>query len=152
MKRRRSLALAVIASALLTIGVAASPTPPAGANPAYTPLAGNTYSPRYVANTCRYRIIYLNYGSTPVANVRLYGPTCTGVSVGVAGQNGATTTWTWNPAAPTPWGTDACGSYSLLQVVGSVPGIAVGASVIASGAWHAFRHDGTGPPPPTAPC
>lgn len=152
MNRHRRRALIALAAVLLALGTFAGPTSPASANPSFTNLQGSTYTPRYSSSGCLYRTIYFNLGSIPIADVRLYGSGCTNVSVGVAGHDGTTITWTWNHANPTPTGTDGCGAYSLLQVLGAQPGISVGASVIATNTWHAFRYDGTSAAPPIVPC
>jgi hypothetical protein len=153
MKHLRSIALAVIAVSMLALAGLAGPTPPAGAAPSDIGLPISTYSPRYSSNGCLYRIVYLNYGSLPVADVRLYGSGCAGgVALSVAGANGTTITWKAATGSPAPYGVDRCGAYSLLQAVATQSGYAVGASIIAAGAWHTFFYDGTATPPPVVSC
>ncbi len=152
MQRLRLLAVAVIAATLLALAGLAGPASPAGANPSFSPLAINTYTPRHSSNGCQYRVVYVQLGSIPVADLRLYGTSCTNVSVGVGRHNGTTINWTYNQANPTPYGVDSCGAYSLLQAVSATPGFSVGAIVIANNTSHPFRYDGTKPPPPVVPC
>lgn len=126
---------------------------PAGADPSFIYRPGASMSPQYQVNGCRYRIVYLNYGSQPVAALRTYYSTavaCDGASVGVQAQNGATKYWYYYDSDDGyTEGIDSCGAYRNIQVVGPQNRWSIGAlaalptdSTLFDG-WRFYGYDGT---------
>jgi hypothetical protein len=130
-----------VALGLVSMG---TPGAPAGADPGFVQLNIGVHSPQYSVNGCRYKIIYANYGSAPLAGVRLYGG-CSNVIVAVRSSDANGVHWTPSSAV-NHTGTDGCGSYTAIQAGGPVPGYATGASISGTGSggsfWKLYDYDG----------
>lgn len=128
----------VVALGLLSVGGLATP---ASADPGYVQLNIGVHSPQYLVDGCRYKIVYGNYGSAPVAGVRLYGG-CSNVTVGVRSADGNGVHWTTSSVIDHT-GTDACGAYSAIQANGPNPGYGTGAFILGNGSfWNFYDYDG----------
>jgi hypothetical protein len=131
-------AVGVVALGLVSVGGVGEP---AGADAGYVQLNIGVHSPQYSVDGCRYKIIYANYGSAPVAGVRLYGG-CSNVNVGVRSADANGVHWTWSSTVAHT-GTDSCGAYTAIQANGPNPGYATGASIIGNTSfWKFYDYDG----------
>jgi hypothetical protein len=124
---KRLAARAMVALVLGVVMLGGATAPPVQADPGFVPLAGNTWSPQYEVAGCKYRVVYLGYGSTPVGGVRYYGPAlaCRLVSISVRSADSNGVHWTSDTGSD-GGGTDGCGAYTYVQVEGPNPGYATG--------------------------
>lgn len=142
--------IAALGFAVVTLVASASGSSPAGADPGFINLPFNQMSPQYEVNGCRYRVMYLAFGSAPVALLRTYNSGCEGSSVAIQSVDGNGRHVTFHPGGGVSTGTDGCGSYEEIAATGPAPGYAIGLIAALPGApggplfngWRGYSADG----------
>ena len=134
---------------LLVTVAAVLPSSPAAAASTANHLDPSTTifsAPANPAGGCTWWLRYFNYGSVPVAQLRLNGGSCGSYDVRVVGQAGSTTAYSAWSSTYTSSGNDACGGYYEKGVQLSGSYYAIGADVRDQyGNVYKFRYDGIWP-------
>lgn len=134
-----------LAALALATTLALGQVPPSAADPGDFYRPQNVLSKQYRLDACRYKVAWGNYGPTAYTNVHIYNdPGCVGTLVGIGYYVGLTLHWVFTGTI-TASGSDACGSYNVIQAASPVAGTAVRAAVNPNGGATAafYALDGT---------